>query len=125
MRDGGIKKERTELDILLETFPDLSSVQIQVMLAPFKAKMLTAYLLNSLEYDEIKMMEDAIKNRLLNRIGREELLKFFDTSLEQQGLGLSWQTARKFSSVVEEVVAKANYIAAESSQSQGTASLAD
>jgi putative ABC transport system ATP-binding protein len=111
---GGIKKVRTELDLLLQAYPDLSSMQIQVMLAPFKAKMLVAYLLSNLDYEEIRLMEETITQRLMDRIGKEELLRIFDNPVEEGGVGLNKKTALKFSSIVEEVVAKADFIQSES-----------
>jgi putative ABC transport system ATP-binding protein len=108
--EGGIKKKRTELDLLLQAYPDLSSMQIQVMLAPFKAKMLVAYLLNNFEYEEIQRMQEAITNRLLGRISKEDLLRIFDNPLEDGGIGLNKSTALKFSGIVEEVVTKADFI---------------
>jgi putative ABC transport system ATP-binding protein len=111
---GGIKKVRTELDNLLQAYPDLSSMQIQVMLAPFKAKMLAAYLLSNLDYEDIRLMEETITQRLMDRIGKEELLRIFDNPVEEGGIGLNKNTALKFSSIIEEVVAKADFIQSES-----------
>jgi putative ABC transport system ATP-binding protein len=111
---GGIKKVRTELDNLLQAYPDLSSMQIQVMLAPFKAKMLTAYLLSNLDFEDIRLMEETITQRLMNRIGKEELLRILDNPVEEGGVGLNKKTALKFSSVIEEVVEKADFIKSES-----------
>jgi len=110
---GGIKKVRTELDLLLQAYPDLSSMQIQVMLAPFKAKMLTAYLLSNLDYEDIRLMEETITHRLMDRITKEELLRVFDNPVEEGGVGLNKKTALKFSSIVEEVVEKADFIQSE------------
>lgn len=111
---AGIKKERSELDLLLQAYPDLSSMQLKVMMAPFKAKMLIAYLLSSFESQEIKMMEEVVTKRLLNTITKQELLDVLDAPIEKGGIGLNKKTALKFSSVVEEVVAKAEFIQAES-----------
>jgi len=111
---GGIKKVRTELDLLIQAYPDLSSMQIQVMLAPFKAKMLTAYLLSNLDYEEVRLMEETITKRLMGRINKDELLKLFDLPFEDGGLGLNKKTALKFAETVEEVVEKAEYIQKES-----------
>lgn len=108
--DGGIKKIRTELDLLMQAYPDLTSMQLQVMLAPFKAKILTAYLLSSIESEEITKMERIITDRLLDRLSKEELLHALDSPIEEGGLGLNKSTAIKFSSVVEEVVEKAEYL---------------
>ncbi len=108
--EGGIKKERTELDLLLQAYPDLSSMQMQVMLAPFKAKMLVAYLLSNFEYEEIQKMEEVITNRLLGRISEEDLINQLDFPIEEGGVGLNKNTALKFSRIIEEVVAKADFI---------------
>jgi len=108
--EGGIKKERTELDLLMQAYPDLSSMQVQVMLAPFKAKMLVAYLLTNFEYDEIRKMEESVTNRLLDRIGKDELINIFDAPIEEGGIGLNKSTALKFSRIVEEVVAKVDFL---------------
>lgn len=108
--EGGIKKERTELDLLMQAYPDLSSMQIQVMLAPFKAKMLVAYLLSNFEYEEIRRMEEVVTNRLLDRIDKDELLRIFDAPVEEGGIGLNKKKALKFSGIIEEVVAKVDFI---------------
>jgi putative ABC transport system ATP-binding protein len=108
--EGGIKKERTELDLLLQAYPDLSSMQMQVMLAPFKAKMLVAYLLSNFEYEEIQKLEEVITNRLLDRISKEDLINALDLPVENGGVGLNRNTALKFSRIIEEVVAKADFI---------------
>jgi putative ABC transport system ATP-binding protein len=111
---GGVKKVRTELDILLQAYPDLSSMQIQVMMAPFKAKMLTAYLLSNLDFEEVRLIEETITQRLMDRINKEDLLKVFDNRPEDGGVGLNKKTALKFASIVEEVVEKADFIKSES-----------
>ncbi len=112
--EGGIKKERTEMDLLLQAYPDLSSMQLHVMMAPFKAKMLVAYLLNNLDSEDISTLERVITDRLLNRIKRQELLDILDRSAENGGMGLNRNTALKFSAIIEEVVEKANFISEES-----------
>lgn len=112
--DGGIKKIRTELDLLMQAYPDLSSMQLHIMMAPFKAKILVAYLLTSIETDEIAKMERIVTDRLLDRINKEDLLHALDRPLAQDGLGLNKNTAIKFSEIVEEVVKKAEYLRQES-----------
>lgn len=109
----GIKKKRTELDLLLQAYPDLSSMQLHIMLAPFKAKILAIYLLSQLEPEEIETLEKVITERLLNRINSEELLHLLDYPSEKGGLGLNWKTATKFRDIIEEVVKKSDYIASE------------
>lgn len=108
--DGGIKKIRTELDLLLQAFPDLTSMQLHVMLAPFKAKMLVAYLLSNFESEEIKTLEQHVTERLLEKTTKEQLFHTLNASLEEGGMGLNLNTARKFSKVIEEVVEKGDFI---------------
>lgn len=112
--DGGIKKIRTELDLLMQAYPDLSSMQLHIMMAPFKAKILVAYLLTSIETEEIAKMERVVTDRLLDRINKEDLLHALDRSATEGGLGLNKNTAIKFSEIVEEVVTKAEYLRQES-----------
>ena len=112
--ESGIKKERTELDLLLQAYPDLSSMQLHVMMAPFKAKMLVAYLLNNLDSEDISTLERVITDRLLNRIKRQELLDILDRPVENGGMGLNKNTVLKFSAIIEKVVKEASYISEES-----------
>jgi putative ABC transport system ATP-binding protein len=108
--DGGIKKERTELDLLLQAFPDLTSMQLHVMLAPFKAKMLVAYLLSSFEAEEIKTFEQHVTERLLEKTTKEQLFHTLNAPVEEGGMGLNLNTARRFSQIIEEVVEKGDFI---------------
>lgn len=109
-KEGEIKKIRNELDLLLQAYPDLSSMQLHMMLAPFKAKMLVAYLISNLESEEISRMEKIITDRLLGRIGKKELLELFDAEFEKGGLGLYKNKAANFSEIIEEVVDKSDYL---------------
>ena len=105
-----INKERNALDLLLQSYPDLTSMQFHVMLAPFKAKILTNYLISKFEGKEIERLEKIITDRLVGKINKEEMLKVFDAQPEDGGMGLNWNTALRFADVVEEVVKKSEYI---------------
>jgi len=105
-----INKERNALDLLLQSYPDLTSMQFHVMLAPFKAKILTNYLISKFEGKEIERLEKIITDRLVGKINKEEMLKVFDVQPEDGGMGLNWGTALKFADVIEEVVKKSDYI---------------
>lgn len=105
-----INKERNALDLLLQSYPDLTSMQFHVMLAPFKAKILTNYLISKFEGKEIERLEKIITDRLVGKINKEEMLKVFDVQPEDGGMGLNWGTALKFADVIEEVVNKSEYI---------------
>ncbi len=105
-----INKERNALDILLQSYPDLTSMQFHVMLAPFKAKILTNYLISKFEGKEIERLEKIITNRLIGKFNKEDMLKIFDAQPEEGGMGLNWSTALRFTDVIEEVVKKSDYI---------------
>lgn len=105
-----IKRKRTELDLLLEAYPDLSSMQIHVMMAPFKAKMLVAYFLNQFETQEIRDLEKMVEKRLLGGMRDKEFFDTLTASVEDRGLGLSQNTAKRFMGVIDEVISKSNII---------------
>lgn len=105
-----IKKERTELDLLLQAYPDLSSMQLHVMLAPFKAKILVAYFISQFESEEIKNLEGVVTNRLLNNLNEKDFLDVLVRPTEKQGLGLSHSMADKFTKIVNEVIDKSDMI---------------
>jgi putative ABC transport system ATP-binding protein len=105
-----LDRRRTPLDLLLQAYPDLSSMQIHTMLAPFKAKMLVGYLMSQFESQEIDNLEKIITDRLLKRISAEDLLHNLDESTEKNGLGLNKNIALRFSKVVEEVLEKSEFL---------------
>ena len=105
-----INKERNALDILLQSYPDLTSMQFHVMLAPFKAKIITNYLISKFEGKEIERLEKIITNRLVGKSDKEDMLKLFDAQPEEGGMGLNWSTALKFTDVIENVVKRSEYI---------------
>jgi putative ABC transport system ATP-binding protein len=105
-----IKKERTELDLLLQAYPDLSSMQLHVMLAPFKAKILVAYFISQFESQEIKDLEEVVTKRLLNSISEDDFLNVLMSPIEERGLGLNRSMAEKFTKTINEVIHKSDMI---------------
>lgn len=105
-----IKKERSELDLLLQAYPDLSSMQLHVMLAPFKAKMLVAYFISQFESKEIKLLEKIVTDRLLGRLNEKEFFASLVLPISKEGLGLSHPLAEKFTEIVDEVIEKSDMI---------------
>lgn len=102
--------KRTPLDLLLQAYPDLSSMQMHTMLAPFKAKMLVGFLLSQMETQEIAELEKVITNRLLKKIDAKQLLLALDEPVKNGGLGLNKNIAERFAHVVEEVIEKSEFI---------------
>ncbi len=99
-----ITKERTEFDILLQSFPDLSPMHLHIMLAPFKAKMLVAYFLSRFESEEIKHLEEIVKNRLLNALNGEQLFGELTKSTEIGGVGMTTPMAKKLITIIDDVM---------------------
>ncbi len=110
LKKAEIKKERTELDLLLQAYPDLSSMQMHVMLAPFKAKILVAYLINQFESQEIKDLEAVVTERLLSGISELDFFDKLTLPREKSGLGLSLPFAYKFALIINEVIEKSDML---------------
>jgi hypothetical protein len=85
-------------------------MQLHVMLAPFKAKMLVAYLLSSFEAEEIKTFEQHVTERLLEKTTKEQLFHTLNAPTDEGGMGLNLNTARRFTKIIEEVVEKGDFI---------------
>lgn len=105
-----ITKDRTELDLLMQAYPDLSTMQLHVMLAPFKAKMLVSYFLNKFESEEIQEMEKIVEKRLLGQMEDQEFLESLVTPPSEYGLGVTRPLAEKFLEAVNEVIEKSEMI---------------
>lgn len=105
-----ITKERTELDLLLQAYPDLSSMQLHVMLAPFKAKILVGYFISQFESQEIKSLEEVVKKRLLGTLSEDDFVDALVLPTAKGGLGLGHPLAEKFTKVVDEVIEKSEVI---------------
>ncbi len=105
-----ITKERTELDLLMQAYPDLSTMQLHMMLAPFKAKMLVSYFLNKFESREIFDMEKLVERHLLGQSDDQSFLEKMTTSPQEGGLGITHPLAEKFLETINEVVEKSEMI---------------
>lgn len=109
-----IEKRRTELDLLLQAFPDLSTMQLHTMLAPFKAKMLVAYFLSRFESKEVQIMEDIVKRRLLGQLNEWQFFQELVKPIRKGGLSMKHPVAEKFTNVVNEVYENAEMLKDES-----------
>lgn len=103
-------KRPTAFDKLIESYPELSENQLNVLLMPFKSKMIAGYLTRNLEEDIIKRLEKFIENRLYERIQAKTFREFLDSSFEEGGVGLNKQTAEKFTDFIEDVISKAKFL---------------
>ena len=109
-----IEKRRTELDLLLQAFPDLSTMQLHTMLAPFKAKMLVAYFLSRFESKEVQVMEDIVKRRLLGHLNEWQFFQELLKPSNKGGLNMKHPVAEKFTNIVNQVYENAEMLKDES-----------
>ncbi len=105
--DADANRKKTALELLIEAYPNLSGMDLNTMIAPFKAKMLTEYLTNRFEEWEIAFLEKKIGDRLLGRLNEIGLMQILDVSHDQGGLNLNINLARYFSRTVEGIFEEA------------------
>ncbi|MDP3057385.1 MAG: ABC transporter ATP-binding protein [bacterium] len=107
---GFEEKITKELELLQRSFPGLSSTQLNMLLIPFKSKLLANYLLSDYDVDEIARIENIVHDRLSGRMNKEELRFKLDADYERGGAGLNSMTAMRLGKVVEDVIAKTETI---------------
>ncbi|MFZ2188249.1 MAG: ABC transporter ATP-binding protein [Candidatus Moraniibacteriota bacterium] len=101
------KRKKTAIELLIEAYPNLSGMDLNTMIVPFKAKMLAEYLINRFEDWEVGILERKIADRLLGRLDQSGLTETLDVSLEEGGLNLNIDLARHYSKVVENIFGEA------------------
>lgn len=109
-KEGFEEKINKEFELLQRSFPGLTSVQLNMLLVPFKAKLLTNYLLSDYEIDEITRIENIIHDRLTRRINKDELKFRLDKSFAKGGAGLNSATAARLSMVIEDILSKTEIV---------------
>lgn len=108
--NGFEEKINQELELLQRSFPGLSFTQLNMLLIPFKSKLLANYLLSDYDVDEIARIENIVHDRLSGRMNREDLRFKLDADYERGGAGLNSITAMRLGEVVEDVIAKTKTI---------------
>lgn len=108
-KDKGSAKER-EFELLMRSFPGLSEAQLHMLMIPFKAKILSEYLLTKTNVDQNQRLEEFIRNRIVGKFKKEELRLMLDKSIEEGGVGLDERTATDFAHNVEKVLDNAEII---------------
>lgn len=102
-KDMGSAKDR-EFELLMRSFPGLSEAQLHMLMIPFKAKILSEYLLTKTNVDQNQRLEEFIRHRIVGKYKREELRLMLDKPIEEGGVGLDERTATDFSHNVEKVL---------------------
>ncbi|MBU3965457.1 ABC transporter ATP-binding protein [Patescibacteria group bacterium] len=110
------KKESTEeklskeFQVLLRSFPGLSPMQLNMLLIPFKSKMLVNYVLSPYEVDEISRMEQIVSDRLNGRTDRDEMKTKLDRDYSKGGAGLNSRTAERIANIIEDFLNKTKLV---------------
>lgn len=104
--EGFEEKISKELELLQRSFPGLTSLQLNMLLVPFKAKLLANYLLSDYEVDEISRIENILHDRLSGRTDKENLRLRLDKNYEKGGAGLNSITAVRLGDIIEDAISK-------------------
>ena len=99
-----IPQGNKEFNLLLRSFPGLSETQLSTLMIPFKAKVLSEYLLTSMRIDQIQRLENIVKKRLLGKLAKYEFRMMLDRSVEKRGIGLDERTAIAYSHEIEKII---------------------
>jgi len=93
-----------EFDLLSRSFPGFSEAQLHMLMVPFKAKVLSEYLLTSTDVDQNQRLEEFVRNRILGRIEKYKFRMMLDRSMEKGGVGLDERTAANYSHELEKII---------------------
>lgn len=97
-------EENNELKILMNSFKNLLPQQVDMLLIPFKAKQLLAYLLSDLSDEQVSMAEAFLKELLFKNIDLEIFSTRLDLELDQGGAGWNKMRALRFTKRVGRIL---------------------
>lgn len=117
-KEGNIQRENKEsnmssFDKFVDHFRGLSKQQIKMLLEPFKAKQLVEKLTTLFQRNQLDLMEQQTKNRLSNKITKNDFYQKLDKPEKNEGVGLDSRSAKKFVEEVENLITVANKISKE------------
>ena len=105
-----ITPQERELDLLIRSFPGFSEAQLHMLMIPFKAKILSEYLLASEDVDQIQKLEDLVRKRILGKLAKYEFRMMLDRPAEKGGVGLDERTAINYSNKAERIIENAKLL---------------
>lgn len=105
-----ITPQEREIDLLMRSFPGFSEAQLHTLMVPFKAKILSEYLLASEDVDQIQKLEELVRKRMTGRLARYEFRMMLDRPMEKGGVGLDERTAANYSHEAEKILEGANLL---------------
>ena len=104
IKEREITPKEREFDLLSRSFPGFSEAQLHMLMIPFKAKVLTEYLLTSTGPDQNQRLEDFVRNRILGKIEKYKFRMMLDRPMEKEGVGLDERTAANYSHELEKII---------------------
>jgi putative ABC transport system ATP-binding protein len=99
-----VSEKEKEFDLLARSFPGLSEAQLHTLMIPFKAKIISEYLMTQMNVDQIQRLEVFIRNRILGKYAKFEFRMMLDRPFEKGGIGLDERTAIKYSYETEKII---------------------
>ena len=114
-----LKPEERELELLSRSFAGLSDAQMNVLVAPFKAKVLVGYLSHALDFNQNERLEALMTKRLSEELTSEKFALMLDVPMEKGGVGLNSVTAKNYFYMVETLLGNVRMLQADLSPLAG------
>ncbi len=109
-KEKEITPQEKEFELLSRSFPGLSEAQLHLLMVPFKAKVLSEYLLTHTDVDQNQRLEEFIRDRILGKLEKYEFRMMLDRPMERRGVGLDERTAANYSHELEKIIEIAKLI---------------
>ncbi len=109
-KEAEITPQEKEFELLSRSFPGLSEAQLHLLMIPFKAKVLSEYLLTNTNVDQNQRLEEFIRDRILGKLEKYEFRMMLDRPMERRGIGLDERTAVNYSHELEKIIEIAKLI---------------
>jgi putative ABC transport system ATP-binding protein len=99
-----ITPQEREFELLSRSFPGFSEAQLHLLMIPFKAKILSEYLLAHTDVDQNQRLEEFVGKRILGKLEKYEFRMMLDRPMERGGVGLDERTAANYSHELEKII---------------------
>lgn len=110
-----------EMELLMRTYSGLSSSQLGGMLIPYKAKQLVQDILVGMSSEQVKVMEKAVEDFLMNintSSDYSSISRTLDIALEKGGAGLDKRTSKNLEEKIKSVLEEVKYLIKEEAAAQ-------
>ena len=110
IKEREITSKEKEFELLSRSFPGFSEAQLHLLMVPFKAKVLSEYLLTRTDMDQNQKLEEFVGKRILGKLEKYEFRMMLDRPMEKGGVGLDERTAANYSHELEKIIEIARLI---------------